>query len=258
MNTAFVFGGARDGSTACLPTTDRHHPPRPTRDHTLLWSLRRPPPHVLVPTNSTWALPAWGFPNGGKDPTAGRKVVDIDIDLQKEQIPALHAAGHIVVCYFSTGTTEPFRQDYKDNEAAWTAVAAGKMAEWDESWLDITRLPELQALMEPRFQRAKAQGCDAVEPGNVDCYDNKGKGDQQGGDYERRQCICRVFLHGARIHSYTRLYIHAYTGALHTLIRPVSCPYREEGLLGYGVSLPSPPSCTESSVSSCGPPLATT
>ena len=162
-----------------------------------------------------------------------------------------------MVCYFSTGTTEPFRQDYKDNEAAWTAVAAGKMAEWDESWLDITRLQELQALMEPRFQRAKAQGCDAVEPDNVDCYDNKGKGDQQGGDYERRQCICRVFLHGARMHSYTRLYIHAYTGALHTLIRPVSCPYREEGLLGYGVSSPSPPSCTES-FSLCGSPLATT
>ena len=112
--------------------------------HTLVLLLAAPllssSSWVRIPAESTWAIIAWGFPNGGKDTTRGRLVVDLDLDSQKDQIPALHAAGHITMCYFSTGTIEPFRKDCKENQAAWTAVAAGKMAGWDESWLDITKL----------------------------------------------------------------------------------------------------------------------
>jgi len=45
------------------------------------------------------------------------------------------------------------------------------MSNWDEEkWLDISRPDELMALMRPRFLRAQAIGCDAVEPDNMACY----------------------------------------------------------------------------------------
>jgi len=47
------------------------------------------------------------------------------------------------------------------------------MSDWDEEWLDIRKLNQLQQLMIPRFQRAKSEGCHGVEPDNIDCYDNK-------------------------------------------------------------------------------------
>jgi len=115
---------------------------------------------------------AWGFNSGGKDVTAGMKVVDVDIDEQIDMIMPLRNQGHIVLCYFSSGTLEPFRADCEANKTAWQQAAVGKMTNWDEEWLDIRKLNELQALMMPRFQRAKSQGCHGVEPDNIDCYDN--------------------------------------------------------------------------------------
>jgi hypothetical protein len=119
-----------------------------------------------------WSNLAWGFDAGGRDSTEGQKMVDIDIDADPAEIKHLIDSGHIVVCYFSSGTLEPFRKDCKANETAWKAATVGKMKGWDESWLDITKLEALQELMMPRFARAKEQGCHGVEPDNIDCYDN--------------------------------------------------------------------------------------
>jgi len=135
-------------------------------------SAKSDPPRVLVLNNYTWSLIAWGFPDGGKDVTDGMKVVDLDIDYQKDQIQSLSDQGHIVICYFSSGTLEPDRPDCQENKATWQSAAVGKMSGWDEEWLDIRNLPLLQQLMIPRFQRAKSQGCHGVEPDNIDCYDN--------------------------------------------------------------------------------------
>jgi len=130
------------------------------------------PPRVLFPSNYTWALLAWGFPNGGKDTTTGMQVVDVDIDEQNDQIAGLRSAGHIVICYFSAGTIEPFRQDCQANKALWESAAVGKMTDWDEEWLDIRKIDLLKQLMTPRFQKAISSGCHAIEPDNTDCFDN--------------------------------------------------------------------------------------
>jgi hypothetical protein len=127
---------------------------------------------VIIESNYTWSLQAWGFNSGGKDATDGMKVVDVDIDTQKDMIGPLRAAGHIVLCYFSSGSLEPWRQDCQDNKTAWQDAAVGKMSGWDEEWLDIRKLALLQSLMAPRFQRAVSEGCHGVEPDNIDCYDN--------------------------------------------------------------------------------------
>jgi len=101
------------------------------------------------------------------------KVVEVDIDTTQSQITNLRNAGHIVVCYFSGGTIEPWREDCAANKTAWEAIAVGNMADWDEAWLDIRQLTALQNLMKPRYTTAKQLGCHAVEPDNVDCYGNE-------------------------------------------------------------------------------------
>jgi len=127
---------------------------------------------VQIPQTSTWSLLAWGFPDGGKDTTTGMKVVDLDIDTQTNQIAPFLAQGHIVMCYFSAGTLEPFRPDCQANEALWKSAVVGQMVGWDEGWLDITKLSLLQQLMLPRFIKAQQYGCQVIEPDNTDCSDN--------------------------------------------------------------------------------------
>ncbi|GBG24699.1 Hypothetical Protein FCC1311_009172 [Hondaea fermentalgiana] len=129
---------------------------------------------VSIGTNMPWANLAWGFEGGGQDDTDGAKLVLVDLfDASNETIQSLKSQGKIIACYFSGGTLETWRDDVNENRDAWESIAVGDMSEWDgESWLDITKLEELQAVMEPRFQLAADKGCDAVEVDNVDCYDN--------------------------------------------------------------------------------------
>ena len=81
----------------------------------------------------------------------------------------LQARGRKVVCYFSAGSGENWRPDY----ASIPAAALGKDLDgWPgEKWLD-TRNAGVQAVMRARLDRAKAMGCDGVDPDNVDGYSN--------------------------------------------------------------------------------------
>jgi endo-alpha-1,4-polygalactosaminidase (GH114 family) len=45
--------------------------------------------------------------------------VDVDVDDPVDKIKALRDAGHIVICYFSSGTLEPWRKDCTENKTAW-------------------------------------------------------------------------------------------------------------------------------------------
>eukprot|EP01006_Ploeotia_vitrea_P053131 TRINITY_DN67757_c3_g9_i1.p1 TRINITY_DN67757_c3_g9~~TRINITY_DN67757_c3_g9_i1.p1 ORF type:complete len:292 (+),score=38.05 TRINITY_DN67757_c3_g9_i1:129-878(+) len=102
------------------------------------------------------------------------KVVDVDIDVNKDMIPKLRQEGHIVVCYFSVGTAEPWREDVKRNLTYWKKAAVHEMRDWNEWWLDFKNKFDLvTSLQAPRFYRAKQEGCHAIEPDNIDCYDNR-------------------------------------------------------------------------------------
>ena len=47
------------------------------------------------------------------------------------------------------------------------------MEDWPgEKWLDISKINELQPIMSARMTMAKENGCDAVDPDNVDGYTN--------------------------------------------------------------------------------------
>ncbi|CAM4803442.1 unnamed protein product [Rotaria magnacalcarata] len=100
-----------------------------------------------------------------------KNVVMYDIDLwdtPNNTITALKNAGKKVICYFSAGSYEDWRQDKSRFPAS---VKGNPLDGWNgESWLDVRRLDILGPIMTARLDLAKAKRCDGVEPDNVDVY----------------------------------------------------------------------------------------
>lgn len=96
---------------------------------------------------------------------------DIDLfDVPASQIAALQAQGKKVVCYFSAGSSEDWRPDFKSIPAA---AMGNPLDGWPgERWLDI-RNATVREVMRARLDLARTKGCDAVEPDNVDGYTNR-------------------------------------------------------------------------------------
>ncbi len=98
-------------------------------------------------------------------------VYDIDLfDTKKEDIEELHKKGIKVICYFSGGSWENWRND-KDE---FPEEVIGKTLEgWeDEKWLDVSKFERFKEVIEGRMDLAKEKGCDAIEVDNVDGYVN--------------------------------------------------------------------------------------
>ncbi len=95
-----------------------------------------------------------------------------DIDLFNSSpslINTLKASGKKVICYFSAGSYEDFRED-KDKFKA--AELGNPLIDWpDERWLDI-RSHNVAEIMISRLNLALLKGCDGVEPDNIDAYAN--------------------------------------------------------------------------------------
>ncbi len=97
-------------------------------------------------------------------------VYDIDLfDSNTSLIASLHRSGKTVICYFSAGSYEEWREDAADFDAA---VLGESLDGWSgERWLDI-RHESLRSIMTNRLNIAVEKGCDGVEPDNVDGYVN--------------------------------------------------------------------------------------
>lgn len=95
---------------------------------------------------------------------------DIDLfDTDTQVIDDLKAQGRLVICYFSAGSWEDWRDDADDFEQA---ALGNPLDGWPgEKWLDV-RASSLEAVMEARLDLAAEKGCDGVEPDNVDGYTN--------------------------------------------------------------------------------------
>lgn len=97
--------------------------------------------------------------------------VDVwDIDMftnSKETIAHLHALGKRVVCYFSAGSYEPNRPDsaqFADSDKG------GELSGWPgEHWLRLNS-QSVRNIMANRISYAYDNGCDAIDPDNVDGY----------------------------------------------------------------------------------------
>jgi hypothetical protein len=117
----------------------------------------------------------WDLSNAPPDNTKNVGAYDIDgWNNTAAEVAALHARGLKVVCYMDAGTYEPGRPD----SSSFPASLKGKgVAGWPgELWLDVRpsgpSYAALQSIMLARFKVCQQKGFDAVEPDNIDSYQN--------------------------------------------------------------------------------------
>jgi hypothetical protein len=111
------------------------------------------------------------------------QIFDIDLfDNTINTIRDLKRMGKKVICYFSAGTSETWRPDFKEFQAKHQGAA---LPMWPgEKWLDI-REPAILRIMRARIRYASQKGCDAVDPDNMGMYDYRAE------VVHRRSCRCR-------------------------------------------------------------------
>jgi hypothetical protein len=102
------------------------------------------------------------------DASSDADVYMIDVDEHAGEIDSLHADGRSVVCYFSAGSLEGFRDDV--TVVAPSAIG-GMVPDYPEQWLDV-RDESVRALAVERLDRAAENGCDAVVPSLLDAYES--------------------------------------------------------------------------------------
>lgn len=127
-------------------------------------------------TTSDWWQPVprttWQIQLQGEINTAyAVEVYVLDLfDTPQAIIDELHAVGRKVICYFSAGTYEKWREDA---DLFSSKILGETVAGWEEErWLDIRRQSLVQPIMMSRLDLAAQKGCDGVDPDNVDAYTN--------------------------------------------------------------------------------------
>lgn len=124
--------------------------------------------------NGEWYKPAltetWQWQlQGDIDTSYEVDVYDIDLfDAAQSTIDTLHAQDKKVICYFSAGSYETFRDDA---EKFRSTDLGNSLDGWEnENWLDI-RSVNVRTIMQARLDLAVTKKCDGVEPDNMDGYD---------------------------------------------------------------------------------------
>lgn len=117
-------------------------------------------------TNTTWQWQLSGTVNTAYDVD----LYDIDLfDSSPELVSQLHSSGKKVICYFSAGSYENWRDDAGD---FLSTDLGNNLDDWaGEKWLDI-RSDNVRSIMRERLDLAAQKGCDGVEPDNMDGYTN--------------------------------------------------------------------------------------
>ena len=154
---------ASDGSeTSAVDATEAN------AEATLVTDAQTPNPSGFwkPPPGTTWQ---WQL-DGDIDTSFDVAVYDIDLfDAPESIIDTLHAQGRTVICYFSAGSREEGREDadqFTDDDYD------KRLEDWPrERWLDV-RSQNVRRIMEQRLDLALAKDCDAVEPDNVDGFQN--------------------------------------------------------------------------------------
>lgn len=122
---------------------------------------------VWRPTPGT----SWQWQLSGRiDTDLDVQMYDVDLfDAPDDVLDRLRADGRTVICYFSAGSHE----DWRDDAGEFPEAAIGRPLDgWPgERWLDV-RDPTVREVLARRLDAAVARGCDGVEPDNVDGYDN--------------------------------------------------------------------------------------
>lgn len=127
---------------------------------------------------ATWWQPVpgvsfdWVLDNITTKDTFSAEVVDVDaFETSKATVDALHAKGKKVIAYISAGTLE---NDRPDGNLLPKEVVGKVYPEWpEERWVDISKLDKVKPWLISRFTMIKQKGFDAIEPDNLDGYENE-------------------------------------------------------------------------------------
>jgi hypothetical protein len=114
-------------------------------------------------TSFEWILDGYA----GTIPSA--TAIDTDLfETSATTVARLHAHGKKVICYINVGAWENWRPD----KASFPPSVIGRAYDgWaGERWLDIRKLSVLAPILAKRMDRCKAKGFDAIEPDNLDGY----------------------------------------------------------------------------------------
>ncbi len=128
----------------------------------------------ILDSSSHWRVPSqddtWQWQLSGKiNLDYNVSVYEIDLfETTPQVIENLHKKQIYVVCYFSAGSYE----DWRDDKNLFDPSVIGKPYEgWEgEYWLDI-RAQNVKDVMRSRLDRAVYKQCDAVEADNVHGYE---------------------------------------------------------------------------------------
>ena len=117
------------------------------------------------PQQLTWYWQLTGTPQ--VEPVAA---TDIDgFDNSSATVADFHAIGQRMICYIDVGTWENWRPD----ASQFPDTVLGNGNGWPgERWLDVRQLAVLEPIMTARFEMCQQKGFDAVEPDNMDGYEN--------------------------------------------------------------------------------------
>jgi hypothetical protein len=97
---------------------------------------------------------------------------DLDgFDTSEATVDGIHADGGKAICYISVGSWENWRPD----KGRFPKRVLGRDYHgWPgEKWLDVRQLDTLAPIMEARMDACKEKGFDAIEPDNMDGYQNR-------------------------------------------------------------------------------------
>ena len=142
----------------------------------LLSSLLHPVPAETGPDTPHWYQPKvdthWQIQLQGNANTGypvELYVLDL-FDTPQNVIRDLQASNRRVICYFSAGSYEEWRED----QGRFLPSDKGRnLDDWPgERWLDI-RSQNVRNIMSDRIALAADKGCDGVDPDNVDGYSNR-------------------------------------------------------------------------------------
>jgi hypothetical protein len=122
---------------------------------------------IWVPSTGT----SWQWQLTGRIDTANPAAVyDVDLfDTSRSTVDQLHRLGRRVVCYVSVGSFENWRPD----ATAFPGSVLGRNYDgWPgERFLDI-RSDAVKRIMAARLDQCQSKGFDAVEPDNMDVWEN--------------------------------------------------------------------------------------
>jgi len=131
----------------------------------LLPGVARAASHWTPPQQLTWYWQLTGTPR--VEPVAA---TDVDgFDNSSAAVADFHAIGQRMICYIDVGTWENWRPD----QSQFPAAVLGNGNGWPgERWLDVRQLAVLEPIIAARFEMCQQKGFDAVEPDNMDGYEN--------------------------------------------------------------------------------------